>query len=357
MASAVPTTKIILTRSEDWEGWFSQLRKNVHKDLWPYIDPDSPERALLVAPERPQVTEFNPQAQAYSGLSAAQQKAYDAARKYFDQDMKYYLLQCDQILAASNYITSSVSISKQSTLDSNLSIREWLVQLKNDTEPSQGYMLTQLETRYRNTLKSFKASKILNWLEEWEAIMVDCIKHDLPEVKHGRWLRDLARCIRPVSDAFHIRLLGDANDKDKSDPTNFRKVARELREALGPQGGRTARGGAFPGFGPTEPSEDSSDAAAHAGGETNRAKSQGRKRSGTDSHEADKASKKIKSGCAACGMKGHSLPECWCVFEELRPEGALSNKYRARKAKKALEESEELSQQVKELREKMKEKK
>jgi len=41
MASNVSTlTKIILTRSEDWEKWFWELQANVSNKIWPYIDSD-----------------------------------------------------------------------------------------------------------------------------------------------------------------------------------------------------------------------------------------------------------------------------------------------------------------------------
>ena len=115
--------------------------------------------------------------------------------------------------------------------------------------------------------------------------------------------------------------------------------------------GHITRGGAFPaGFGPIEPSDNSSDATIAK--EAKKATSQGRKRAGTRSQESN-ASKKVTPECIACGMRGHSLPECWCIFEELRPEGAKSPTYRVRKAKKALKENEDLKKQVEELRRKV----
>ena len=165
MAPETPT-KTILTRSEDWEKWFWDLQANVSDEIWPYINPDGPEIALLVPPPRPALTDFDQQAQSYAALSAVHQKAYDNARRYYDQDMKYYSRQRDLLQAARAYITSTVSQAKKITLDPKLSVREWLVKLKKDTEPPKGYMLTQIETRYHDTLKSLKINKLFQWLNK-----------------------------------------------------------------------------------------------------------------------------------------------------------------------------------------------
>src|SRR5262249_44401135 len=147
----------------------------------------------------PELADFDQNVTSYGALSAVHQKAYDNARQYYDQDMKYYSRQQDLLQAVRNHILTTVSSSKRISLDPDLSVREWIMKLKNDTKPPKGYMLTQTENRYRETLKSYKPNKISQWLDEWEATMVECIKYDLPEVKNGRWLRDLAQLIKPAS--------------------------------------------------------------------------------------------------------------------------------------------------------------
>ena len=103
------TSKVILTRSEDWEKWFWELQANVSDEIWPYINPETQEQDLLQQPRRPELTDFDQNAATYAALSAVHQKAYDNARRYYDQDMKYYSRQRDQLQAARAYITTSVS--------------------------------------------------------------------------------------------------------------------------------------------------------------------------------------------------------------------------------------------------------
>jgi hypothetical protein len=272
--------------------------------------------------------------------------------------MKYYSRQRDQLLAARAQITSTVSKAKKDLLDPKLSVRQWIENLRSDTQPPKGYMLKHAKTRYRNTLRSFKINKLSQWLDEWEATMVECIKYDLPDLKNGHWLRDLADLIQPTSEFYYERFMEDADDNEQSDPKKFRSVARRLRERKDPpKGGRTVRGGAFHvGFGAADSSEEESEAVNPVEAEQAPPKVKGRKRSGTRLIAESKDRKKTSLDCPACGIRGHSLPECWQIFEELKPEGMKLSAYRVRKAKKTVEDDEELTAQVKEIRRKMEEK-
>jgi hypothetical protein len=353
--NATAGMKIILTRSEDWENWFWQLQANVSDKIWPYINPDGPERALCAEPRCPQPKDIDPAAHTYAMLAVANQHTFENARRFYNLDMKYYSRQRDQLQVARAYITATVSHAKKTALDPQLSVREWLIRLKQDTQPPKGYMIMQTETRYNDTLKSFKSNKLHQWLDEWEAIMTECIKYELPEIQNGRWLRDLAQRIRPMSEVYYVQFMKDARDDDKADPQEFREVARELREMLAPKGGRTMRGSAFhASFGTTESSDEGSDAkGTKQTGQGPPNSNKGHKRAGSQSIEAN-ASKKEVTECPACGMRGHSLAEYWCIFEELRPQGMRSSGYRVRKAKKAVKKNEELKVQVEEIYKKMK---
>jgi benzoyl-CoA reductase/2-hydroxyglutaryl-CoA dehydratase subunit BcrC/BadD/HgdB len=53
-------------------------------------------------------------------------------------------------------------------------------------------------------------------------------------------------------------------------------------------------------------------------------------------------------------MSGHSLAECWYVFEELKPQGMKLYNHRIQKTKKAVEDDEQLKEKIEQIREKMK---
>jgi hypothetical protein len=119
--TAAESTLVILKRQEDWEKWYWQLQTDVNSQIWPYVDPDQPELELQARPAIPAISQFNRVAQNYAELTAAQQKAYDNARKHYDADMKLYSQQQAQLTAARTLIRSTVSSGNQSYLPTTVS--------------------------------------------------------------------------------------------------------------------------------------------------------------------------------------------------------------------------------------------
>ena len=142
-ANPTASNKTILTRSEDWEQWFKDLQANVSEQIWPYINPELPEKPLLKEPVCQQPEDIERNAQTYAALSAANQKIFENARRFFDQDLKLYTRQIDQLLAARAYITATVSPEKRTVLESNKTVREWIQMLKDELQPEKEYMSQQ----------------------------------------------------------------------------------------------------------------------------------------------------------------------------------------------------------------------
>jgi len=227
------TTKIILSKAEDWEKWFRQLRGHVDSDIWAYLDPDvdeEDEEEPMAKPVKPNLRDYNHNAMTFANLSQAQQKAFESARQLYNHDLREYNRQHDLLREARTYIQSTVSIAKQTHLSPELTEREWILALKDDTAPPKGYMLKKTRERYNTVLKGFRANRIHQWLDEWETLMLDCIKYDLPEIQQGLWLTDLARLFKPISEFCYEQFRKNADDEDRSNPSNFCTVARELQE-------------------------------------------------------------------------------------------------------------------------------
>ena len=87
---AANTTKTILNGSEDWEKWLSELRGTVNNEIWPFIDLEDEERALKQLSDYPEYADLDRNATSYATLSVVHQRAFDNARRYYDQDMRYY---------------------------------------------------------------------------------------------------------------------------------------------------------------------------------------------------------------------------------------------------------------------------
>lgn len=179
---------IVLNSSEDWEQWLAEVQAVADEAIWPHIDPDepAPEQGLMTEPIRPDVKDFNQNASTYAQLNAALQKGYDNARKYYDLDMKYFHRQQDLLREVRKYISAHVSPQKKLLLDRSLSVRDWLVRLKEDTEPTKAYMSVKAHQQYTESLKGLnRTTKISHWVDKWEHAMKLVEKYQLPQMGNG----------------------------------------------------------------------------------------------------------------------------------------------------------------------------
>lgn len=135
----------ILQSPKDWEPWVWQIRAEIHWSIWPCIDPDLPVHRLeplLEKPAKPSYRDVNPKATSFGALLTTQQKAYHYLRSHYNDDLREYQRQQDQLAAARWIILGAVSEGKRALLDPNLSVRDWMVLLKRDTAPASTYMPT-----------------------------------------------------------------------------------------------------------------------------------------------------------------------------------------------------------------------
>jgi len=63
--------------------------------------------------------------------------------------------------------------------------------------------------------------------------MAEALKHQIPEIGAGRWLRDLAATISPVSEALSVMLIAESTDDSKIDPNRYLEIGIKVREVVG----------------------------------------------------------------------------------------------------------------------------
>lgn len=139
----------ILLRPEDWEPWVWQIRAEIHWSIWPCIDPDLPIHRLeplLEKPVKPTYRDVNPKAATYGALIHSQQKGFHYLRSHYNDDLREYQNQQDRLWAARAIIMAGVGEGKQTLLDPDLSVRDWMVLLKRDTASAKTYMMAARST-------------------------------------------------------------------------------------------------------------------------------------------------------------------------------------------------------------------
>ena len=159
-------TKIILMWLKDWEKWFWKLQVNVSDEIWSYINSDVKEWALCSESTCSEISDLDSQAALYIQLSAVNQKLFENVWQFFDQDVKYYSCQHDQLLAAWAHIIFMILKVKKNILDLKLSVWQWIENFRNNMQLSKKFMLKNARTCYWNIFWSFKINKLFQWLDE-----------------------------------------------------------------------------------------------------------------------------------------------------------------------------------------------
>jgi hypothetical protein len=356
MANPTAVKTIILTNPEDWEPWYTNLQAHVNAEIWPFIDPDQPERRLREPPIQPTIQAINSDATQFYELTAAQQKVYENSRKFYDSDMKYYTAQTTQLKEARVFITTTVSEVKHVYLKSENSVREWIAILKRNTEPTRGQLIQKAVEGYNGVFRmKLSGSRIGTWIQQWEYAMAKGERYGISQLTNGQWLRDLANAIHPLSDVLYNKYMDQADDPEKSMASEYIEVGKKLRQALDHSKGsiRTTRGGAFVSdFAGFEESDLDTSRNSSQSRKDRDMPPLSRKRAGTESIEEETSSSKRSNvlKCQACGFKGHTLPGCWCIFEDQRPDGVTMPESRVKRALKKVKESKELMEQVRKLK-------
>ena len=280
----------------------------------------------------------------FANLSQNQQKMFETARQFYNHDLRKYNHQQNLLREARIYIQFIISIAKQTHLFPELTEHKWILTLRENTAPPEEYMLDKTREQYNTLLKGFNAKRIHQWLNEWKALMLNCIKYKLSEIQRDLWLKNLTRLFKSISEFCYEQFRKDATDEDKSDLTQFWTVARELREKFEQQKREwTVKDSAFQAiFGNDENSE-------------NEKPSQKRwKRSG--SHQDEKDLKKPATQCSGCELIDHKLWDCWYIFDDLKSEEKRLSAFWTCKIKKTLTDNKVLKKKVEKLHAEMKKK-
>jgi hypothetical protein len=340
---------IILNKPEQWPIWIENIRGLIPDEIWPLINPDAVEHEeILQKPAMPRIQDVNAARTSIAEFSANERNIFDMMFRYYTGQLKEYERQSKGLQDAKTLIQARVSDAKAELLRGNESAREWLLVLRRSTSASQAYISFQEAQKYYESLRKIPTpSTISNWLSTWEHAMVGAIKHNIPEIGSGRWLRDLAIAIKPVSDVLNAMFITESTDDQRTDPSRYLEASvriRELVETNMPRKRTVTRGLAFAAEFGGELADD-----GHYQDAGNKKKSFKRARTPSAPKNLPE-NKRQKTGCRACGLYRHPLSRCFYVFPELRPQDFKPHQYRVNKVSQALKDFE-LSKEVEAIRE------
>jgi hypothetical protein len=296
---------------------------------------------FIQKPIQPRPQDINGAKTNYLELTAHERAVYDQLFKFWQASLKEYEKQEKGLQDVKDLIRKRVCDAKSALLTGGETAKEWLAVLKEATSASNGFITYQASHKYLTVFRRNPTlATIDKWLTDWELAMVEANRYKIPEIGSGRWLRDLAVAIKPISETLNATFIKHSTNDAKNDSSLYLKAGVRVREFVGtnnnPSKGRVVRGAAFA-------AEFDGEQATEDDRKDDRKKS--RKRAGTVSTLPD-VGKKLRRSCKACGSPKHPLRRCYYAFPELRPKQFMPVQKWAEKAAKALDDNEELAEEV-----------
>jgi hypothetical protein len=351
---------VILDKPEHWPVWIEEIRGAIPEETWVLIDPDlETHQDFRRNPSEPRIQEVNPAKATYVELTATERNVYDQMFKHYQVSLKRYEYEVKGHQDAKDLIRSRVSDAKSILLKGKDSAREWLIILKRATTASRTFIMFQAAQKYNASIRKPPTMASLDkWLTSWELAMAEAVKHNISEINAGKWLRDLAIVMKPLSDALYVVFMNSAIDERDSEPERYMSAGMRVREILRAASdvskSRVTRGAAFATEFAGEAADDKDD---HDEPDKDRTKSRKRQtRSSVSPSRNESRSKKRKVLCKACGLPSHKMFRCFYAFPELQPESFVPNEALVEKVAKALENTT-LANEVETIRRKRQNKK
>jgi len=388
-------TEVILTGIDNWDDWQKFVASLIDIDIWEAIKPINRTQVLLRKPRRPQVSDFNANAETEVNLTASQVNAFRLARDNWKDSSKEYEQQKTNLIKAKSVIISYVDERLGRYLDQDHDLPRWIDSLSVAVNAEQTKATDALVIEYQQIIKSFRctdSATFADWIWKWENFLLKAARHRMLEVSGGRWLFDIARLMAKHNGNFtdncrqaaeslvlktkdynqaveqgvqqllqlndlsdHARLREAAiaiqgalihtppNATDASKEWSIGSVAVKLRtwasSALPAQPERSSarRGTAFQ---VDTKKSNQNGSASHSRSD--------RKRTRSDNQQD--SNKRQEIGCEACGQPRHDLSSCWLAIPEIRPKGVPASHRLEGLVRKVLAADPELKAKVAELR-------
>ncbi|KAF5120865.1 hypothetical protein E5D57_013201 [Metarhizium anisopliae] len=388
-------TEVILTGIDNWDDWQKFVASLIDIDIWEAIKPTNRTQVLLRKPRRPQVSDFNANAQTEVNLSASQVNAFRLARDNWKDSSKEYEQQKTNLIKAKSVVISHVDERLGRYLDQDHDLPRWIDSLSVAVNAEQTKATDALVLEYQQITQSFSctdSTSFASWIWKWENFLLKAARHRMLEVAGGRWLFDIARLMakhngnftdncrqaaeslvlktkdynqaveRGVQQLLHLNDLSDHGRLREAalaiqgalihTPPNATDASKEWSIASVAVKLRTWASSALPSQ--AKPIVKRGTAFQAARDELNDDAGTRRGRASKKRPRSEKNQESIKrqaTSCEACGAPWHDLNSCWNAIPELRPKGSTPNERWVSVAKKALAADPELKAKVDKIRE------
>jgi hypothetical protein len=251
---------ITLVNSSIWKDWIESLETQADMyGLWGHVERNEP---LLPTPVKPKFTDFplkpnaptqevtgetdptssaspamtvasTPMQITYLNLTAEGQRAYNATWAHYQDDMKSFKEQEDNIRKIKQWILANVSAHYQKTCcKGGLSLHQWFGNLKKAAGVSKRLEDTMARNKYKEAVKTPKIKDLTTWADNWEQVMTDSIRKGvLATTRASEWFEDVVVALKDVIPSWIQSYAINKDSQVEDDTLDYRTVANDIRQA------------------------------------------------------------------------------------------------------------------------------
>ena len=396
MTSTTTSSTFKLAHSHQYHDWELQLRQRLDPTFWTsYIDPESLHRLDLPTeptPPNPRGFPYTPaytrELQVYnearneepprllemplfalSCLTLRGREAYDLVKSEYSTLLPLYKEYNKMNLRARQLVSESVDKCYLHCLSPQLSVREWITNLRQQCSQTTDEMRIDARREYRRILEQkdtqMKKDGLLTWLSQWERTMANGIDKGVAEtLEPSAWIEDFLTAWRRVLPEWS-KIYGLTRKQDVlNGRCTYRDVSRDAatevtfsQATAGPW--RAGRGAFSISEGTSSVTDRTTDTSSEQeregrtgnrgrGGGQTRGQGRGlyayrsRDRSRSPSGHGSTTRERRGPPCRACNRPYHKHKECFYAVPSLRPSDWIPDSYTLKVTQVMLREDETL---------------
>jgi hypothetical protein len=388
-----PSENVSLKGPEDWEAWNTRFEsKAISTDIWRLISPDENQEDTepfaekpippkigdydkkLIRETRSQSAQNSATAQASAQgsqqaivyteevdhankprtaaeMTTAARQAFQLDWTLYQHDFNIYTAEREAIDKLRNWVLDTTSEHWiRTACDPKDTLKGWYAKLKEQVFVSATKQKRDARTLYKAANKPLtKAPRdALAWLNSWEEAITLAKEKKVLEAQHlDIWFEDFSLAIRGFMKEWIVSYEILHATEIENGTLTFQKLANDLRKELlkgtqTPKAGRVVAKGAFgPSFADSDDTDQPRCKKEDTEDEQEKRKGRGKRKMTTGEPTAK---------CPACGLQGHTLPNCLYVFPEKAKGRFHAREDRQEEVNKKLQVDDQLQNEVDRLR-------
>ncbi|OJD09416.1 hypothetical protein ACJ73_10335, partial [Blastomyces percursus] len=208
---------VILSSYLDWDEWLMQIKSRARqRNVWGYIDPDVDNPPISTPPKEPELNISVDDNQAKLKLDFEWKRYVMADRKYEETEKNLNLI--------ADLIQTTVAPAIYFAVRAK-TVREQLVQLKKDHDPTDASRGETIRTNYERLQTAPRGTDLDKWVYEWRK-QKELIQRQRPELTEANVTLDFIRAVRQLDSGWALHW----STKIRTENPSFHTVTQDLLE-------------------------------------------------------------------------------------------------------------------------------